>query len=99
MKKIFLALIAAAFTLASCDMDKSPEGSTTDTDALNSVEKCKSFRNGLYTYMRSVTTGGFIILSEIRYVIKRTNIFIILSTFTITISFIRTEQSCHTFYS
>lgn len=66
MKKIFLALIAAVFTLVSCDMDKSPEGSTTDTDALSSVEKCKSFRNGLYTYMRSVTTGGFIILSEIQ---------------------------------
>ena len=66
MKKIYLTLIAAALTLASCDMDKSPEGSTTDTDALNTVEKCKSFRNGLYTYMRSVTTGGFIILSEIQ---------------------------------
>lgn len=66
MKKIFLAFIAAAFTLASCDMDKSPEGSITDTDALNSVEKCKSLRNGLYAYMRNVTTGGFVILSEIQ---------------------------------
>lgn len=66
MKKTYLALIASILTLVSCDMDKSPEGSITDTDALTSVEKCKSLRNGLYTYMRSITTGGYIILSEIQ---------------------------------
>ena len=44
MKKIFLALIAAAFTLASCDMDKSPEGSTTDTDALTGFTEMQEYR-------------------------------------------------------
>lgn len=66
MKKIYIALLATILALVSCDMDKSPEGSITDTDALTSVEKCKSLRNGLYTYMRSITTGQFIILSEIQ---------------------------------
>ncbi len=65
MKKILL-YFAAALTLASCDMDKTPEGSIPDTDALKTVEKCASFRNGLYAYMRGITTGGYITYSEIQ---------------------------------
>ncbi len=65
MKKLIL-YIAAAFVLVSCDMDKSPEGSIPDTDALKTAEKCESFRYGLYSYMRSITTGGFITFSEIQ---------------------------------
>ena len=66
MKKLYIALAAISLAFTSCDMDKEPEGTITDTEALNTVEKCKSLRNGLYTYMRSITTGGFIILSEIQ---------------------------------
>ncbi len=65
MKKVLL-YITAAFLLASCDMDKAPEGSIPDTDALKTVEKCESFRYGLYSYMRSITTGGYITYSEIQ---------------------------------
>ncbi len=65
MKKIFL-YISAAFLLASCDMDTTPEGSIPDTDALKTVEKCESFRYGLYALMRGITTGGYITYSEIQ---------------------------------
>ncbi|MCM1312927.1 MAG: RagB/SusD family nutrient uptake outer membrane protein [Bacteroides sp.] len=66
MKKIYLALASVALTLASCDMDKMPEGSIPDKEALNTVADCESFRNGMYVYMRSITTGDYVILSDIQ---------------------------------
>ncbi|MBO5024940.1 MAG: RagB/SusD family nutrient uptake outer membrane protein [Bacteroidaceae bacterium] len=66
MKKIYLALASIALTLASCDMDKMPEGTIPDKEALNTVADCESFRNGMYSYMRSLTTGNYVILSDIQ---------------------------------
>ncbi len=66
MRKIYLALASVALVMASCDMDKMPEGTIPDKEALNTVEDCKAFRNGLYSYMRSITTGNYVVLGDIQ---------------------------------
>ena len=66
MKKIYLALSVLTLVFASCDMDKLPEGGIPDTEAYQTVDDCEALRNGLYAYMRSVTTGNFVVLSDIQ---------------------------------
>jgi hypothetical protein len=66
MKKIYLTFIVLALVFVSCDMDKLPEGTISDTEAYQTVDDCEALRNGLYAYMRSITTGNFVILSDIQ---------------------------------
>lgn len=66
MKKIFIALLMAGGLFASCDMDKKPYGSLDDQTAIQTLNDCKRFRNGLYSNMRSITSGGWINRQEIQ---------------------------------
>lgn len=53
-------------TFSSCSMDLTPEGEIRDDEALNTVADYESFTFGLYAMMRSVTTGDYIVLSDIQ---------------------------------
>lgn len=66
MKKIFFALTTLLLTFASCSMDLTPEGEIRDDEALSNVTDCEAFTNGLYAMMRSVTSGDYIVLSDIQ---------------------------------
>lgn len=66
MKKILYYAIASLLTLSSCSMDLNPEGSIPDKDALVSVKDYESFCNGLNSMMRGITSGDYIVLSDIQ---------------------------------
>lgn len=53
-------------TFASCSMDITPEGEISDKEALNTVKDYEAFTNGLYAAMRSVTSGDYVVLSDIQ---------------------------------
>lgn len=52
--------------LASCDMDVQPEGAIPDTEALVSTNDFETFANGLNALMRSITSGDFVVLSDVQ---------------------------------
>lgn len=52
--------------LASCDMDRIPEGQIPDTEALITVKDYETFANGLNALMRSITSGDYVILSDVQ---------------------------------
>ena len=66
MKKLLYIFVAALFTLASCDMDKMPEGVIPDKEALVNVKDYTAFHNGLNGLMRGMTTGNYVVLSDIQ---------------------------------
>lgn len=66
MKKIIYLTIVALMTFTSCNMDLNPEGSIPDTEALNTVDDYENFNNGLYAMMRSITSGDYVVLSDIQ---------------------------------
>lgn len=66
MKKLFLALFIFGALVSSCDMDKRPYGSLDDETAIQNLNDCFRFRNGLYASMRSLTTGGYITYPDIQ---------------------------------
>lgn len=66
MKKIIYFAIASLLTLSSCEMDLNPEGSIPDTEALVTVKDYENFNNGLNAMMRSITSGDYVILSDIQ---------------------------------
>ena len=66
MKKIFIALMMAGATVASCDMNMTPYGALDDQTAIQTLNDCFRFRNGLYTSMRSLCTGGYITYPEVQ---------------------------------
>lgn len=51
---------------SSCSMDRLPEGSITDEEALQTLDDYKQFSNGIHSIMRSVTSGDFVVLSDIQ---------------------------------
>ena len=67
MKKIYLAIMFVAGLLTtSCDMDKAPYGSLNDESAIQGVNDCLRFRNGLYGSMRGLTTGSYVYNTDIQ---------------------------------
>lgn len=66
MKKIFFALTTLLLTFSSCSMDLTPEGEIRDDEALKTLTDCEAFTNGLYAMMRSVTSGDYVVLSDIQ---------------------------------
>lgn len=67
MKNIFLATIFAAGAIfTSCDMDMKPYGSLDDETAIQTVNDCYRFRNGLYSSMRGLATGSYVYFSDIQ---------------------------------
>lgn len=66
MKKIIYMTVAALMTLSSCNMDLEPQGAIPDTEALNTIKDYESFSNGLYAMMRNITSGDYVVLSDIQ---------------------------------
>lgn len=67
MKKITILLIAAlTLGFASCSMDKAPYDAISEAEALQSVNDFKNMRIGLYTALRTLTSGGYLTVSEIQ---------------------------------
>lgn len=67
MKKtaiLFFAAITLGF--ASCDMDKLPYNKVSDQEALQTVTDFKNMRVGLYSAMRSITSGGILTAIELQ---------------------------------
>lgn len=66
-KKYFLAIVLAAGTFfTSCDMDLQPYGSLDDESAIQSVNDCLRFRNGLYSNLRGLTTGSYVYATDLQ---------------------------------
>lgn len=67
MNKLYTTILAGlALCLGSCSMELTPHGEILDTQALQSVKDFESFSNGLYSQMRSITSGDFVVLSDIQ---------------------------------
>ena len=66
MKKIYIALLLIGTLFASCDMDKKPFGSLDDTTAIEGLNDCLRFRNGLYSSLRGITTGTYVYTTDIQ---------------------------------
>lgn len=61
MKKIFLGLaVSATMLTTSCDMDTTNYGTIDQGNAIESVEDCHSFVNGIYTYLRAKGSGTWL---------------------------------------
>ncbi len=66
MKKISILLMSVlAFGLASCDMDKTPYNSISDSEALQTPTDFANLRVGLYSPMRSLASGDYLTAQEI----------------------------------
>ena len=66
MKKIYSILAAAllAFGVSSCDMEKYPYNAVEESQYMATLNDFASARVGLYSYYRSITTGGYILTPE-----------------------------------
>lgn len=64
-KNIIIILLAAA-ALCSCDMDREPQGQIPDTEALVTAKDYERFSIGLHSIARVVTSGDYVILSDIQ---------------------------------
>lgn len=52
--------------LASCDMNTEPDGSISLGDGIQKMDDVVSERNGLYSFLRSRTAGGYTTLSDLQ---------------------------------
>lgn len=68
MKKLqyIFASALVAFGVASCDMDKYPYDSLEESTYMTTVNDFANARVGLYSYYRSLTTGGYILTPELQ---------------------------------
>lgn len=61
MKKIILGLaVSATMLTTSCDMDTTNYGIIDQGNAIESVDDCHSFVNGIYTYLRAKGSGTWL---------------------------------------
>lgn len=61
MKKIFIGLLmSAAMMTTSCDMDTTNYGVIDQGNAIETVEDCEAFINGVYTYLRAKGGGTWL---------------------------------------
>lgn len=58
--------VAALMTLSSCNMDLEPQGAIPDTEALKTIKDFENFSNGLNAMMRNITSGDYVVLSDIQ---------------------------------
>ena len=65
-KYMLAALVAAGTLLTSCDMDLSPVGALDDQTAIQSVNDCFRFRNGLYSSLRGLSTGTYVYAPDLQ---------------------------------
>lgn len=64
--KYFLTIAAAAVLTTACDMDLAPKGSLDEKKAIQTELDAKSFRNGLYRSVRSVSSSQFLTATDIQ---------------------------------
>lgn len=60
MKKYIIALFAACSMLTSCDMDVTNPGVEDDITAVQGAKELLACRNGLYSQLRSLTSGSYV---------------------------------------
>lgn len=65
MKKSIFAIFGLGLLLASCDMDKNAPGSLTDTEAVETIDDVKGFRNNVYSSMRALCSGTYVTNTEL----------------------------------
>lgn len=66
MKKIYVFLIAVfSFGLSSCDMDMKPYNAIPDSEALKTYTDFVNMRTGLYSPLRGLTSGGYLLTTEL----------------------------------
>ena len=67
MKKIYIILATLLVTgLSSCDMEKYPYSSVEESQYLATMNDFTNARIGIYSYYRSITTGGYILTPELQ---------------------------------
>ncbi len=66
IKNIYLALLSVMLTLASCNMELTPAGEILDERALQTTEDYGKFTIGILSQMRGVTSGDYVVLSDIQ---------------------------------
>ena len=68
MKKLQILFASAlvAFGVTSCDMEKFPYDSLEESTYMTTLNDFANARVGLYSYYRSLTTGGFVLAPEIQ---------------------------------
>lgn len=67
MKKIYLSLLLAlAGLVSSCDMDKEPYGALNKDKAIQDMKDIGRLRGGVYTALRSMTTGGWVYFQDLQ---------------------------------
>ena len=68
MKKLqyLFASALVAFGVTSCDMEKYPYDSLEESTYMTTVNDFANARVGLYSYYRSLTTGGYILTPELQ---------------------------------
>ena len=64
--KLLFASALVAFGVTSCDMDKYPYDSLEESTYMTTLNDFANARVGLYSYYRSLTTGGYILTPEIQ---------------------------------
>ena len=65
MKKIYVIMLSVmTLGFVSCDMDMKPYDAIPDTEALQSYNDFKNMRVGLYSPLRGLNSGGFLLATE-----------------------------------
>lgn len=65
MKKILTIVLAAGAMLTSCSLDELEPGKLSDQNAIQTADDCLSFRNGLYSSLRIITSGAYVTPTEL----------------------------------
>lgn len=66
MKKIYFTILSVLLSLASCNMELTPEGEILDEKALQTTDDFEKFCTGINSQMRSLTSGDYVVLSDIQ---------------------------------
>ncbi len=66
MKKIYFSILLSLLSFASCNMELTPEGVILDEKALETTDDYEKFCTGINSLMRSVTSGDYVVLSDIQ---------------------------------
>lgn len=67
MKKIYFSLLLVLVGLVtSCDMNKEPYGSLVEDKAIQSMQDISRFRGGVYTSLRSMSTGSWVYYQDLQ---------------------------------
>lgn len=66
MKKYLFGLFAACTLLSSCNMDLVNPGVEDDETAIQGAKELLALRNGLYSSLRSLTSGDYVTSVELQ---------------------------------